>query len=398
MTLVSAAPARLKIDNLKNNALSRYLKAGLKLASVAGVLAGIGLAGLYGASFSNQSESVSLVNMESRPAIEAIGPDGKIESRKIVKYGEIGSQSLAKFYFDMISGQSVSEAISTFSDHSRQGEAMRVKNGAGDGVDACVVVDHQNAPLSTDGNFYLFTDNTQGIADKNLFDFFYESHETSHCFVFYKNADLYDQPNFYEQAYGISLNEISSDLGATLDYMRINGNADLYNNHIRPFRIANVRDVTHKTAWALDVILKDVDPAVIHGKSKDDIPKITRVLMEKHFQAKDGTFFPGRLGSSGKTKIDTPAANALFSEIMAAKNISNHRYPELVKALKDDIRDTMSSQQAKYAGVAPKEVIDASRSGYEALAIEFSLEPLMTVNEPSVKVSEKMETMLSAYR
>lgn len=398
MTLVSAAPESLEIGELKGSALSRYLKAGLKLASVAGVLAGIGIVGLYGASFAHKSSDVSVVDMGARATIESIGADGKVDQRKIVAFGEVGSQSLAKFYFDKISGQSVSEAITSFSNHSRQGEAMLVKDGASPGVDACVVQAHQNARTSKDGNFYLFTDNTQGIADKNLFDFFYESHETTHCFSYYDTAPHDRAPTYYEQAYSISLNEVSSDLGAVLDYMRVTGSSDLYDNHIRPFRISNVNDVTHKTAWALDIILKDVNPTMLQGKSKEDIPEITRLLMEKNFQAKDGTFSPGNLSSRGTTTIDTPAANALFHEIMAAKNIHNQRYPDLVKALKDDIRDAMSSQQAKYADVAPKDVIDAAKAGYGALAIEFNLEPLKPVNAPAVEVAKPVETMLSAYR
>lgn len=398
MTLVNAAPESLDIEPLKTNALGRYLKAGLKLASVAGVIAGIGLAGLYGASLGHRSADVSLVDMGARPTIESVGANGKVEQRKIVAFGEVGSQSLAKFYFEKVAGQSISEAIASFSDHSRHGEAMKVSDGAAPGIDACVVQAHQTAPLSQDGNFYLFTDNTQGIADKNLFDFFYESHETSHCFSFYDNSSINEHQSYYDQAYSISLNEISSDLGAVLDYMRVNGNLDLYNNHIRPFRIANVNDVTHKTAWALDIILKGVDPAMVHGKSKEEIPQLTRLLMEKNFQAQDGSFNPGKLGSAGTTKIDTPAANALFHEIMAAKNIHNQRYPDMVKALKDDIRETMSSQQAKYADVAPKEVIDASKAGYEALAIEFNLEPLKPVNASAAELAKPMETMLSAYR
>ena len=180
--------------------------------------------------------------------------------------------------------------------------------------------------------------------------------------------------------------------------MRVNGNGDIYNNHIRPFRVANVNDVTHKTAWALDIILKDVDPAMVHGKSKEEIPLLTRSLMEKNFQANDGSFNPGRLSSAGTTQIDTPAANALFKEIIASKHIHNQRYPELVKALRDDIRDTMSMQQAKYAGIAPKEVIEASKAGYEALALEFNLEPLKPLNATPAEVAKPMESMLSAYR
>lgn len=398
MTLVRAAPARIDSGALRENALSRYLRAGLKLAGVASVLAGIGVAGLYSASFAHQSAELGIVDMGSRATIQSVDAEGKVEQRKIVAFGEIGSQPLAQFYFDKISGQSLNESITTFTDYSRQGVAMRVKDGAAPGVDACVVQAHQSAPVSKDGNFYLFTDNTQGISDKNLFDFFYESHETSHCFSFYDNASEGVQLNLYQQAYSVSLNEISSDLGATLDYMRVTGTMDLYRNHIRPFRISNVNDLTHKTAWALDIILKDVDAASIKGISRQDIPEITRVLMEKHFKAADGTFSPGRLGSSGTTTINTPAANALFNEIIASKNIHNGRYEDLVKVLKEDIRDTMSSQQAAYDGVAPREVLDASRAGYEALAMEFKLEPLKLVDAPAVEVAQHTETLLSAYR
>jgi hypothetical protein len=396
MTIVDAAPATSGIKMLKENALGRYLKSGLKLGAAAAALTGLTFATLYGSSFAHKATNVSLVDLGARPTIESVDAKGNVEQRKVVAYGEVGSLSIAQFYLEKMSGQSVTEAIGAFSDGHRLGEAMLVKES--DSPDICVVQADQIAPVSKDGNFYLFSEYQDTISDKNLSDFYLKSHEASHCFNLYTKSQADSQDlNVYEVAYAVSLNEISSDLGAILDYMIETGKDDIYANHIRPQRISTVDDLTHKTAWALDIILKDVDPAAMQMKSKEDIPKITRYLMEKHFMAKDGTFSPGKLGSQGTTSINTPAANALFSEIIASKTIGNQRYPELVSRLKADIRDTLSAQQSAYAGVAPQDILDRAASGYEQLAKKYDLEPLQVVQVKKAEISPRLDSMMSAF-
>ena len=396
LAMVDSAPENLEIKELKEKALSRYLKAGLKLGASAAILAGISIATLYGASFAHKAADISLVDLAAKPSIEAVDARGRIEERKVAAYGEIGGTGLIQFYLDRISGQSLSEAIEGLSSAKRIGEAMLVKEAGA--PDICVVQTDQVAPVSHDGNFYLFSDYQETITDKNLSDFYLRSHEVSHCFNLYSNAQAESQDlNIYETAYTVSLNEISSDLGAILDYMRETGKSDIYANHIRPQRISTVSDLTHKTAWALDVILKDIDPAAMQLKSKDEIPQITRYLMEKHFMAKDGTFSPGRLGSRETTPINTPAANALFSEIIASKTIGNQRYPELVSKLKSDIRDTLSAQQVMYAGVAPQDVLVRAAAGYQKLAEKYDLEPLKAVQVTKAEISRPLDSMMSAY-
>lgn len=405
LTIVQSSPQNLELPELKGGALTRFLKAGLKLGALAGVVAGVGLATMYGSSFVHQSDHVALVDLNERPTIESVDSMGNIQKMKVATHGEIGSVAMAKFYLEGLMGKDPGQVIGTFNDNSRQGVAKRIFSAADEGLDVCLIQSHQTAKISSDGNFYLPSDASFTIHDKNLLDFYFKSHEAEHCFsAFLDKADL-EGMNMYESSYAISLNEISSDLAAILDYMRITGNGDLYTNHIRPQRVSTVDDLTHKTAWALDEVLKDINPADIHNMKKEDIPGLTRQIMEKNFMAKDGTFNPGFLGSNPKTEIGTAASDALFQEIiasrfmevMAANKSTTSRYPELTGKLKADVEETLANHYASYEHTAPDDVMAAARKGYQLLVDRYQLSQVKAVSSPAVEVSPKLDSMATAF-
>lgn len=396
MAIVKSAPDDLKVPELKTNALGHFLLTGLQVGIGAAAAAGIGLAALYGSGFVHNAGRVNLVDFDSRMTIESLDASGNADNRKVSRYGEIGSAAQVLFYAERETELGIVDTIESFSSADKKGVVRLVQDSGN--PDICVVQTHQVAPVTADGDFYNFGESRVSIYDKNLTDFYLDSHEVSHCFnVYTDNLKQGADQSIYDWAYGVSLNEISSDLGAIIDYMIETGNTDIYTDMMRPQRISNVKDLSHKTAWALDIILKDLDPASIKHKSKVEIPKITRFLMEKHFMGNDGTFSPGKLGSRGTTTVDTPAANALFNEIIAAKNIANNRYPELKSRLKADITDTLSNHYAKYSGVAPQEITDAAMKRYVVLAKTFGLEPIKIVQSPRAKISKRMDSMLSNY-
>lgn len=402
MTLVNAASENMKIEPLKQNALGRYLKAGLKLASVAGVLAGIGLAGLYGGSFVHISGNVALVDLSTRPTIETKIAHGKTEQRKIVKFGEIAGFGMAKLYNELITSQTIEEAVDSFSSNDRVGYARLIDKGAYSEDGLCVVETHQVAKVSADGNFYLFRDSSSVISDKNMAEFYVKSHEVNHCFNWFDITEGgTENASGFELMYGQSLNEISSDLAAILDYMRVGGEGDLYADYLRPRRLAGVHDMYHKTAWALDEILKDVDPAAMRLKTAEEIPQITRFLMEKHFMAKDGSFSPRRFSASdGGTDVSSPAAKALWDELRAARWImrgGGENTKALVSRYKQDIQSTISAQHSKYTGVAQADVMKAAADGYDELAKEYGLSPVEVVKVQKARIAKPMESMMSAF-
>jgi hypothetical protein len=396
---VNVAPAAMKLGMLKDGALGRYLKAGLKLGAASAILAGLGVASIFGSNMLQSTDSISFVDISSRPVIETAHAFGKTETRRILSYGEINSAKVADFYLSWTMGQSIGDATKSLVSNMRVGIAFRTEKGEAGDEALCIVQTHQVAPVSADGSFYLFEDRPSAIADKNYADFYTQSHEADHCFNYFdaKENGTTD-PGLYDNLYQSSLNEISSDLAAVLDYMRVTGKADIYTDCIRPYRIVSVNDLPHKTAWALDVILKDVDPVAISKKDKEDIPKITRFLMEKHFMAKDGSFSPGALSSRGSAELDKPAAQALIQEIVAARTLKQERYPELTARLKGDIQSTISYQHAKYAGVASQDVLAAAADGYSKLASDYKLDPLQTVTVKKAEVSPPLESFVTAYR
>jgi hypothetical protein len=237
------------------------------------------------------------------------------------------------------------------------------------------------------------------VVDKNLWDFLVESHETGHCFFQIDNSNGGARElDEFQKAYETSLEEVYGDLVASLDYMRETGTNGLYTEFLRPIRMSTVEDIEHKTAWALDEIFTQVDPAAIHLKSKGEIPQIAKYLIEKNFMAKDGSYYPGTMRHNDVQAQSSPAMKALWNELIASWKIDHKRYDDpLVIKFATDIQTTLSQHYAKYTGVAPREVIDSAMSGYKELATNFNLKPVETVQVTKAQVSKPLDSLLSAY-
>jgi hypothetical protein len=197
--------------------------------------------------------------------------------------------------------------------------------------------------------------------------------------------------------YNYALDEVAGDLSVIVDYMRLNGNADIYYDFIRPTRLIAIDDVRHRTAWAIDEIMGQLDPVAIQKKSAQEVPEVVRFLMEKNFMGKDGTYNPGVLDNSGEMMLEQPAAKALWLDTLAAMDYNFDRNPELKARLKADIRETFSSHVARYQGVAPAEVIQSAKDGYAKVAEKYGLEPLKEVAVPQAKLAKPMESMMNAF-
>jgi hypothetical protein len=399
LTLVDAAPATIEVSELRANPLKKYLAKGLKLAAAATVLGAVALGSLWGANFMQHSENVGYVDLSTRPTIETSIGSGKFEQRKIVNYGEFDGAKLAKHYGSAQINKTLGESIAALTEEDRSGFALLYEKGEmSDDHATCLVSHKQLAPSSTDGNFYIFHDKDPAITDKKYVDFMVKSHETGHCFFFVDiGGDTLSHPTTSRGSYNKSLNEVAADLTAIVDYMRLNGNADIYHDYIRPRRLVNVHDNWHRTAWALDVILTQIDAASMQQKTAQEVPEVVRFLMEKNFMAKDGTYNPGVLSQRGTTGLEQPAAKALWNDVFISMTYTFDRDTALKERLKTDIVETFSSHVARYEGVAPPDVIQAAKDGYARLSEKYDLAPLKEVSVPQAKLAKPMESMMNAF-
>ena len=397
LTLVDAVPETKEVETLKQGPLARFLIAGLKLGAVATVVAGLGLTGIYGASFLHTASGLGYVNLDTRPAIETVMAQDKVEMHKIVRAGEFDSVKLFSNYLDNLQKKSVRDAVRSFYNDQTVGVAMLAEKGKYSDDALCIISYEQTAPVSKDGHFSEFGDQTGMIVEKNLHDFFVKSHETGHCFFQVDNGAVREL-DIQQYRYQKSLEEIYGDLVAILDHMHETGTNDLYTNYLRPARISYVKDFDHKTAWALDIILPEIDPAAIQLKDKTEIPQIAKYLMEKHFMTKTGSYFPGEMRLADKKLIDTPASMAMWMEIIAARKLElAHFEDKWAVKLANDVQDSLAQHYAKYQGVASQDTMDRAKAGYETLAEKYNLKPLEVTEVAPAKLAKPQESLLSRY-
>lgn len=399
LTLVDSVPDGNEVETLKRGPLARFFSAGLKVGVVAAVVASVGLSAIYGGSFLQTASGIGYVNLDNRPAIESVMSKDRVERHKILLAGEFDSPKLFSNYMEHLTGKSISDALSSFTSDRTVGSAMLVEKGKLSDEGLCIVSLEQTAPTSRDGQFYRFGNQPGMVVEKDLFDFFTRSHEAGHCFFQVDNTDGgAHQLDILQYSYQKSLEEIYGDLVAILDYMHETGTNDLYQNYLRPLRVSYVKDLDHKTAWALDVILPEIDPAAIQMKGKEEIPEIAKYLMEKHFMNKTGSYFPGDMRIPEETQIDTPAAKAMWNEIMAGRKLGFKRfYDPMVKKLVSDVEVTLAEHHSKYEGVAPQEVMEHARAGYQGLSVKYSLRPLESSQASKATMAKPQESLLSRY-
>lgn len=211
----------------------------------------------------------------------------------------------------------------------------------------CVVQSRQTANLSEDASYYLLSNDMPIFAKKDILDFAIKSHEGGHCF-FNANSKDEDQ-NDLQANYRKNLNEISGDLVSILDYARVTGTLDMYTDFWRPYRLSNIWDDEHQTAWALDVVLKDIDPAAIARKGPEEIGPMVNYLMQKHFADPKGEF---RI-------IQTPASQALVENLKAQQLMwkDSGEVSELKDKLKSDVAQTLVNHRAQWAAIAPDDAV-----------------------------------------
>lgn len=402
MSIVNDAPESVETSALKSNPLKKFLATGLAFAATTAAIGSIAIASLWGANLVQKSENIAFVDLSSRPTIETSIGSGKTQERKIVNYGEFDGTKMLEFYVQVESMKPVSQSIQSLSKTELVGKATLINKGALSDEALCVVHHKQKADVTADGNFYDFKDLDPTITDKRYADFMVKSHETGHCFFFpdinqNQETAAIDRPESTRGMYNASLLEVAADLTAIVDYMRVNGNADLYNDYLRPLRLINVDDTKHRTAMAIDIVIKQLDPIAIQKKSPQEIPEVVRVLMEKNFMAEDSTYNPGRLSQRGTAELDKPAVKALWIDVLGSSHFRDGRQSEFRDRMATEVTKAFSEHVASYQGVAPAEVIQHARVGYAKMAEKFKLGPLKEVSAPQAKLAQPTESMMKAF-
>lgn len=380
------------------------------------VIHGITLAAsLFMASAMADSRQVvqgNVVDLAQRQTIISNMGNGNRVPLKLAEFGEVADQSLgAKLYSEEAAKQKI---ITERHVTALAGQASYLAKGRfSNDFDVCLINHSQANSLTDDREYYLFAYDSPTIYNKQYVDAFTKSHESQHCFFFIQFPEKYKQPERFEHDhiagstykryndYVMSLNEIAGDLAVVLDYMRQTGTKDIYTEFQRPWRISAIGLTNHKTAWALDEILKGIDPVSIQRKDASEIPAIVEGLMSKHFLGQDGTYFPDALPLDGsRLSNETPASRALYDEIRADMRVNNvlpGEEPALVERFKKDVHDSVSLNISSYAHKSPQAVGVAMKL-YSGLAKQYDLEKLsFSINGEPAKDPKAVTSFVDPY-
>lgn len=356
---------------------------------------------------------MSVIDLSKRPSISSNVGDGARRPLKLVEFGEMADPTLSNKVYSDEAGRV--KAIENLAHHFLTGRASILSKGEfSSEFDVCLINHAQNEAVSNDRKFYLFHDDSPTLYNRQYVDFFTRSHESEHCFFMVKFPQKYSQPERFEydhvegtgyqryNNYVLSFKEVSADLGAVLDYMRQTGTDDLYTQFIRPWRVSAVGVSNHRTAWAMDVILKDIDPVSIQKKSADEIPDLVEGLMNKHFLDANGSYFPDALPlGPARLSHETPAARALYDEVRADMYMSGRlpgREDALVARLKADIHDTVSSHISSYAVNQSPEAVGLAMQMYGRLASQYGLDKLsFTTKVDAPKEPRAVKNFIDPY-
>lgn len=360
-----------------------------------------------------EAGQVRISDLSLRPTISSTLGAGQSRLLKIAEFGEVADLQMAMAVYQ--EAATTRQAKAKLPHHFLTGHATLLDQGKFSAdFDVCLVNHRQNELRSDDGQYYLYVDDSPVLFNKRYVDFFTKSHEVEHCFFMVKFPEKYKQKEQFEFShvkggsyaryinYVMSLKEVSADLGAALDYMRQTGTNDLYTEFLRPFRVSALGVTNHKTAWALDVVLKDVDPVAIQRKDAAEIPALVEHLMEKHFLGRDGTYFPDILPLDGSAlSIDKPAARALYAEVLADMQINGNipfAAPAAAGKLATDVHQSVSRNISSYAQVAPPKAVGLAMQIYGNLAGKYDLEKLnFNLSEEPAKAPQQVSSFANEY-
>lgn len=208
-------------------------------------------------------------------------------------------------------------------------------NAMDDEDEYCGVIDIKERDVPA----YLFNHGEMPVVfPKHLGEFLVETHEMTHCA--YRADASWDKhvPNTQPLSpeYISSVNETAADLGSSLYFANKTGSFSIFKDLIEPSRLASVGDKGHSTAYALALILKDIDPKQIQSMEVGQIPDLVIKIMGQHFE-KDGYLINPH--DPSQSDLATPVMNAMNDEIISKGSMATRQQLDV---LGSRINDSLS--------------------------------------------------------
>jgi len=337
-------------------------------------------------------EKVGVADLNARPLFESSGQGIHSFSGKVAKMGEFDAPgtSLATYVKLMKEWSAMLPISSNPRGFSFIDNDLRIS----DEHDVCVVSSRQHGDKVH--GFYDFSSKPY-ITEKDKLDFYVQSHETAHC-GFHLDARPNKDNESLRFHYLKSVQEIAADLGAILDYMRLTGTNDFYNDLVKPFRISDIEDLSHTTSAALDVILEDVNPESLKSAKPADIPFLVNHLMAKHMLFEDVGYDIFQDGDTVDDHLiekisEKPAALELLREMSGRVEIMRDKLndEEAVK-LRHKIKQTLVAQVDAYEGIPPDAIRDQVIESQNDLFLRLELHEMeLGYTEPrTAKINENL--------
>lgn len=196
------------------------------------------------------------------------------------------------------------------------------------------------------GEIFEFTDKTKSPVIYPQRETFYavKTHEIYHCIYNMAEGRNIEDPDGFAWSYISSVMETGADLGMVLHYASQTGTFDIWYDLMRPDRLIgnHSKHLDHQTAWAMDILLADVNPTSVFGKTPKQVSETLISLMSKHFESQGMIVNPNLPGAPIK-----PAMKAVLDELAATKELALKAEgrpsegpkvdPLLIKRLRQDI-------------------------------------------------------------
>jgi len=252
---------------------------------------------------------------------------------------------------------------------SLSGEANMFDAVDSQGAKACGVITNLQVKQAV---YDYMADVRPVIFPTNLTNFMLESHEMTHCL--YQPQELEvgtSKDKKLNPEYVSSVRETAGDLGTALFYAQKTGSFSIYNDLIKPYRVSRMDDTGHTTAWSLETLLNDIDPAVVQRMDVQNIPGLVQQTMAKHFE-KEGRLLNPKLGEP-----ITPAMQAIVDELHAKADLVEQKPTERAASLKQAISHSLEHNYSSFSGLllgvqkhALIDNLDAYLDKYKGLSVK----------------------------
>lgn len=317
------------------------------------------------------AESISSVEFSERPLIHTDIKGTKAIKSHVAIFGEYNNPVRSALEYVKLAHK----YPATLANNGPAGFSEISKNGwLYSKSDTCIISSTQKA---NSNDFYEY-DKPVVAYEKNKLDLYIQSHETYHCAFIIPELEK-ASPKSHDAYYLSSIQEIGADLAATLDYMRLTGRKDIVTDVIKPFRMAHPKDYSHTTVYALEEILKDVDPHELSGATPEHIINKTSELMVKHFYV-DGHGYNTLRASVDYAKH--PVIQALKTELQSRLSINSIERQD-VKNLRMEIKKTLTEQLESYREKMPATLYAKTKEHQDKFFEKIGLsEPYLSNHAP----------------